>query len=229
MRRPRGSRLGRTKILIADDHPMLRQGIRELLEREADFQVVAEVGDGEEAIALASKLKPDVVIMDIGMPKVNGLEATRQIKGEHPAIAVLVLTIYDDDEYIIGLLEAGAAGYLLKSAYGQELVQAIRSVRAGEVVLHPLIGQRLLKRAASRQLRPIMLEGVEKLTIREIEVLRLAARGMSNREIALELGVGVRTVKGHLVSIFSKMRVGSRTEAVLHALKQGWIVLEEII
>ena len=229
VRRTRRSRPGRTKILIADDHPMLRRGIRELLERESDFQVVAEAGDGEEAARLTGKLKPDVVIMDVSMPRVSGLEATRQIKSEHPAIAVLVLTIYDDEEYIVGLLEAGAAGYLLKSAYGQELVQAIRSVRTGEVVLHPLIGQKLLKRAASRQPRAISSGSIERLTARETEVLRLAARGMSNRDIALELGVGIRTVKGHLGNIFSKMRVGSRTEAVLRALKEGWVILEDMI
>lgn len=221
--------MSKTKILLADDHPMLRQGIRELLERERDFEVVAEVGDGEEAVKLASELKPDVVIMDVGMPKLNGLEATKQIKAKHPATAVLVLTIHDEDEYIMGLLEAGAAGYLLKSAYGEELVNAIRSIRTGELVLHPVVGQKLLKRLASRQLRPIRLEGVEQLTNREIDVLKLAAKGMSNRDIAVELGLGLRTVKGHLVNIFSKMRVGSRTEAVLQALKRGWIILENVV
>jgi NarL family two-component system response regulator LiaR len=218
-----------TKILLVDDHPMLRQGIRQLLERERDFEVVAEAGDGEEAVRLASEFKPDIVLMDVGMPKVSGLEATRQIKAQHSEIAVLVLTVHDEDEYIIGLLEAGASGYLLKSAYGEELVQAVRSIRTGGYALHPVVGQRLLKRAASHQLKPIKLEGVEQRTTREIEVLKLAARGMSNREIATELGIGVRTVKGHLVSIFAKMRVGSRTEAVLRALKYGWIVIEDIL
>lgn len=219
----------RTRILLADDHPMLRQGIRELLERERDFEVVAEAGDGEETIRLADELVPDVILMDIGMPKVSGLEATRQIKAKHPGTVVLVLTIHDEEEYIVGLLEAGAAGYLLKSAYGDELVQAIRAVRTGEFVLHPIVGQRLLKRAASYQSRPIRTVGIEQLTPRELEVLRLAARGMSNRDIAVELGIGVRTVKGHLVSIFAKMRTGSRTEAVLHALKRGWIALQDTV
>ncbi len=221
--------MSRTKILLADDHPMLRQGIRELLERQSDFEVVAEAGDGDEAVRLASELKPHVVIMDIGMPKLSGLEATKQIKARHPATAVLVLTIHDEDEYITGLLEAGAAGYLLKSAYGEELVNAIRSIRTGELVLHPVVGQKLLKRMASLQPRPIKLESVEQLTNREIDVLKLAAKGMSNGDIAVELGIGLRTVKGHLVSIFSKMRVGSRTEAVLQALKRGWITLEDVV
>lgn len=211
------------KILIADDHPMFRDGIRHLLEQEQDFKVVAEAGNGEEAVQLAGEFTPDVVIMDIGMPKLNGLEATRQIKANHPNIAVLVLTIHDDEEYCLGLLEAGAAGYLLKTAYGLELVTAIRSVRFGESVLHPSFVQTLLSRAASRHLKPKAVDSMEHLTAREVEVLSLAAEGMSNRDIALELGIGVRTVKGHLLNIFAKMRVGSRTEAVVRSLKLGII------
>ena len=208
---------------------MLRHGIRELLEREPDFQVVAEAGDGEEVVSQATKLKPDVILMDVGMPKLSGLEATKQIKLEHPEIVVLVLTIHDEDEYIMGLLEVGAAGYLIKSAYGEELIQAIRSVRSGEFVLHPVVMKKLLQRANNHRLKPIRLEGVEQLTSRETEVLRYMATGMSNKEIAQQLGVGVRTVKGHLVNVFAKMRVSSRTEAVLSALKQDWISLEDIV
>ena len=213
------------RILLADDHTLMRQGLRMLLEREPDFEVIAEAGDGEEAVSLSSKYKPDVVLMDVGMPKINGLEATKLIKAKHPAIAVLVLTIHDDEEYIIGFLEAGAAGYLLKSAYGEELLQAIRSLRAGDLVLHTVIGQKLLNRAASRQIKPIEIDSFDNLTPREIEVLKLAAKGISNQDIATELGISIRTVKGHLVNIFAKMEVGSRTEAVLNALKRGWIVL----
>jgi DNA-binding NarL/FixJ family response regulator len=198
------------------------------LERQLDFDVVAEAGDGEEAVKLTDEFRPDVVVMDVGMPKLSGLEATKQIKAKNPGIAVLILTIYDDEEYIFGLLEGGAAGYLLKSAYGDELVQAIRAVRNGEFVLHPMIGQRLVKRAANRQSKPIRLDAMERLTAREVQVLRLAARGMSNTEIASELGIKVRTVKGHMADIFAKMKVGSRTEAVLRALKQGWFGLEDV-
>lgn len=219
----------RTRILLADDHPVLRQGIRHLLEREGDFEVVGEAGDGEEAVKLASELMPDVAVMDVGMPKLSGLEATKQIKARYPAIAVLVLTIHDDNEYIVGLLQAGAAGYLLKIAYGEELVQAIRSVRAGEFVLHPIVAQRLIKRVASQQVTPIRLEGVEQLTTREAEVLKLVAKGKTNKDISLELGIAVRTVKGHVANIFAKMRVASRTEAILLALKQGWFVPEDIV
>jgi DNA-binding NarL/FixJ family response regulator len=221
-------RLSKIRILLADDHTVMRQGVRMLLEREPDFEVVAEAGDGEEAVRLTGEYLPDVVLMDVGMPKLSGLEATRQIKANHPATSVLVLTIHDDEEYIIRFLEAGAAGYLMKSAYGEELLQAIRSLRAGDLVLHPIVGQKLLKRASSRQLKPIKLVDVEQLTPRELEVLKLVARGISNQRIAIELGIGVRTVKGHLVNIFAKMEVTTRTEAIINALKRGWIVLEEI-
>ncbi|MFO7996769.1 MAG: response regulator transcription factor [Dehalococcoidia bacterium] len=216
------------KILLADDHPIFRQGIRGLLERQQDFQVVAEAGDGEAAIRLAAEFNPDVVLIDIGMPLLNGLEATRRLKAENPGIAVLVLTIHEDEEYLFGLLEAGAAGYLLKSADGAELVQAIRAVRYGEHVLHPTVLQRLLKSAARRQFKPIRLGNVEELSPREVQVLQLAARGIGNKQIANEMSLGVRTVKGHMASIFAKMGVASRTEAVLTALKRGWIVIEDV-
>lgn len=222
-------RLSKVKILLADDHIMLRQGIRLLLDREPDFEIVAEAGDGEEAVTLVGEYKPDVVLMDVGMPKLGGLEATRQIKAAHPATAVLVLTIHDDEEYIIGFLEAGAVGYLMKSAYGEELSRAIRSIMAGDMVLHPMVGRKLLRCAANRQLYPVKAEGAEKLTSREIEVLKLLGRGITNQGIALELDVSIRTVKGHLVNIFSKMKVSSRTEAVSCAFKRGLITLEEII
>ncbi|MCX6012661.1 MAG: response regulator transcription factor [Chloroflexi bacterium] len=214
------------KILLADDHPMLRHGIKELLEREPDFEVIGEASDGEEAIDLAIKYAPDVILMDIGMPKISGLEATKRIKKEKPDIAILVLTIHDEDEYIVGLLEAGAAGYLLKSAYGKELVQSIRAICNGEYVFHPEIGKRLLKRALNKKTGVINPVGLEKLTNREIEVLNLASRGLSNKEIAIKMGIGVRTVKGYMVNIFSKMRVASRTEAVLNALKLGWVNID---
>src|SRR4030042_2808950 len=136
------------RVLMVDDHPLLRQGVRQLLEREHDFEVVAEASDGVEAARLAGEHLPDIVLMDVGMPTVGGLAATRQIKAEHPEIAVVIFTIHDDDEYIMGLLRAGAAGYLLKSAYGEELVQALRAVKAGDQVLHPRVCSRLLKRAA---------------------------------------------------------------------------------
>jgi NarL family two-component system response regulator LiaR len=219
--------MGKIKILLADDHVVVREGTRELLEREEDMEVVAEAGDGEEAVRLAFSQCPDVAIMDISMPKLNGIEATKQIKAKHPATAVLVLTAYDDDQYIFALLEAGAAGYLLKNVRSDELVEAVRAVHAGESVLHPMIARKVINRFARPKDEHGEKDSLNQLTEREMEVLKLAAKGMTNREIAQELVISVRTVQVHLTNIFGKIGVGSRTEAVLHALREGWLVLED--
>jgi len=217
------------RILLADDHVLVRQGTRELLEREPDMQVVAEAGDGEEAVRLAVRERPDVVVMDVSMPRLNGIEATRQIKGLHPVTAVLVLTAYDDDEYVFALLKAGAAGYLLKDVPVHELTKAIRAVHAGESVLHPVVARKVINRFA-QPAREQAEEGASTLlTEREMEVLRLAAKGMTNQEIASALVISVRTVQVHLSHVFGKLGVGSRTEAVLHALRKGWLTLEETV
>ena len=221
--------MGKIRILLADDHILVRQGTRELLEQEEDMEVVAEAGDGEEAVQLATRQRPDVAIMDIAMPKLNGIEATRQIKALHPATAVLVLTAYDDDQYVFALLEAGAAGYLLKDVHADELIKAIRAVNAGESVLHPAIARKVINRFAQPADRRAEESTLDQLTERELEVLKLAAKGMTNREIASELVISVRTVQVHLSNVFSKIGVGSRTEAVLHALRQGWITLEDTL
>ena len=215
--------------MLADDHPLLRHSIRSVLEKESDLQVIGEASDGEEAVTLAKELQPDVVLMDIGMPKLDGLEATRQIKAAHPNIAILVLTIHSDEQHIIGILQAGAAGYLTKSVFGEEVVQAVRGVVAGEMVLSPSIGQQLLKQAARYPTEPVYLEAGEKLTTRELEIIKLAARGMSNKSIAAELGLTLRTVKGHLANVFSKLNVGSRTEAVIAGLRRGFLSLDDIM
>ncbi len=218
--------MSKIRILLAEDHAVVRQGTRELLEREGDLEVVAEAGDGEEAVQLAARHQPDVVIMDIAMPKLNGIEATRQIKATHPATAVLVLTAYDNDQYIFAVLEAGAAGYLLKDVHAEELIKAVRAVYAGESVLYPAIARKVINRFA-----PVTAKheesAQEPLTEREMQVLKLAARGMTNQEIAHELALSVRTVQTHLSNIFGKMQVGSRTEAVLQGLKKGWLTLED--
>ncbi len=219
--------MSRIRVLLADDHVLVRQGTRELLEREEDIEVVAEAGDGEEAVRLATSQCPDIAIMDIAMPELNGIEATRQIKALHPATAVLVLTAYDDDEYIFALLEAGAAGYLLKDVRADELIRAIRAVYAGESVLHPAIARKVINRFAQPADKRREESALDQLTEREVEVLRLAAKGMTNRQIARELVLSVRTVQAHLSNIFGKMGVGSRTEAVLHALRIGWLTLED--
>lgn len=190
------------------------------------MEVVAEAGDGEEAVTLASEFKPDVAVMDIVMPKLNGIEATRKIKEIAPDIAILILTAYDDDEYVLGLLDAGAAGYLLKSARGQDLAQAIRAIKAGESVLHPKIIAKLLKRAMATTVEEHKASGL--LSERESEILRLVALGMSNKEIAEKLFLSQRTIKAHLTNIFNKFNVASRSEAIVKGLQWGLVTLENI-
>jgi len=211
-------------VLIADDHPLVREALHQALAGERDMEVVAEAGDGEEAVKLASELKPDVAVMDIVMPKLNGIEATRKIKQIAPNIAILILTAYDDDEYVLGLLDAGAAGYLLKSARGRDLAGAIRAVKSGKSVLHPKIIAKLLKRA---MIAPVEeRKASDLLSERESEVLRLVALGMSNKEIAGKLFLSQRTVKAHLTNIFNKLNVASRSEAIVKGLKWGLVTLE---
>ncbi len=220
--------MGKIKILIADDHAVVREGTRQILEQEPDLEVVAEAGDGEEAVRLAGSVKPNVAIIDISMPKVDGIEATKQIKSLYPAIAVLILTAYDDDQFVFSLLEVGAAGYLLKSVRGRELVDAVRAVHAGESVLHPAIARKVLNRFVPAPGKPAGRKPLEVLSERETEVLRLATRGSSNQEIANELCLSLRTVQAHLGHIFNKLQVSSRTEAVVRALKEGWVTLDDI-
>lgn len=216
------------KVMLVEDHVLVREGTRELLEREEDLQIVAEAGDGEEAVRLAAEHSPDVVIMDIALPGINGIEATKQIKAAHPEIAVLVLTAFDDDQYIFALLEIGAAGYLLKDVCAEDLIKAVRAVRAGESVLYPSVARKVIGYFSQRAYkRPPGEIAPDHLTGREIEVLNLAAKGMTNREIAGALTISARTVQVHLSNVFSKLEVGSRTEAVLYALRKGWLALKD--
>jgi len=218
--------MGKIKVLLAEDHVIVREGTREFVQREPDMEVVGEAGDGEEAVKLATKLKPDVVVMDIAMPKLNGIEATKQIKALLPSTAVLILTAYDYDQYIFALLEAGAAGYLLKGVQVREVIDAIRAVYAGESVLHPVVARRVIDRMVSPTRNETQV--AEPLSEREMEVLKLAATGVSNKEIARQLFLSPRTVQVHLGNIFNKLGVASRTEAILYGLKRGWFSLEDL-
>ena len=212
-------------VLLADDHAVVRKGIRQFLEEADDITVVAEASDGAEALRLVEAHQPDVAVLDIRMPEVTGVEATRRIKERFPQVRVLVLTAYDDDPYVFALLQAGADGYVLKTASGDELVRAVRTVHQGGTALSPEIAAKVVRQATSR--RPEgAADQVETLTTRELDVLRLAARGLTNRAIGHGLGISHRTVQGHLASIYGKLGVNSRTEAVTEALRRGWIVIE---
>jgi NarL family two-component system response regulator LiaR len=223
--------MDKIRVMLVEDHVLVREGTRELLDREEDMDVVAEAGDGEEAVLLDSEHCPDVILMDIALPKLNGIETTRRIKAANSKAAVLVLSAYDNDEYVFAFLEAGAAGYLLKDASAEELVKAIRAVYAGESVLHPIVTRKVVdyfSRYAVEQRTSQREESVPAhLTERELQVLKLAAKGMTNREIAGELSISARTVQVHLSNIFGKVGVGSRTEAVLYAVREGWLRLED--
>jgi NarL family two-component system response regulator LiaR len=220
--------MAKIKVMLAEDHVVVREGTRELIQHEDDMEVVGEAGDGEEAVALTPHVKPDVIIMDVNMPKLNGIEATKQIKAIMPSVAILVLTAYDNDQYVSALLEAGAAGYLLKNIKGRELIDAVRAVNAGESVLHPKIARKVLNRFAATGIKPEGEPVVNILSERELEVLKLAAKGLSNRDIAEQLFLSIRTVQAHLGNIFNKLDVGSRTEAILYGLKKGWFSVEDL-
>jgi DNA-binding NarL/FixJ family response regulator len=213
------------RVLLADDHVLVRQGIREFLEDEDDIEVIAEAGNGVEAVRLVQEHRPDVAVLDIRMPEMTGVEATRRIKAQSPSVHVLVLTAYDDDPYVFAVLQSGADGYVLKTSSADELVRAVRTVHSGSPALSPEVAGKVIQQVTSG--KPAgAVEQVEALTQRELDVLRLAAHGMTNREIGHELGISHRTVQGHLASVYDKLGVNSRTEAVTEALRRGWIVIE---
>ncbi|MDD4924846.1 MAG: response regulator transcription factor [Dehalococcoidales bacterium] len=211
-------------VVIADDHPGFREGLVSSLKHEQDLEVIGVASDGEEALKLVREHKPDVVVLDVTMPKLNGLEATRLIKQECPKTAVLVVTAFGYQSYVLNSLRAGAAGYLLKTTPVSQLVGAIRLVHVGEGVFDFKTVGTLLRRMENGKVK----SGIDELQNRQLEVLKLAARGMSNKEIAGSLEITERTVQTHLVSIFKKLGVSSRTEAVLRALREGWITLDDL-
>lgn len=212
-------------VLLVDDHKIVREGTRQLLALHNDIQVVGEASDGREAVKMAGEIQPDVVVMDVRLPQLNGIEATKIITNRFQKIKVLILSAYDDDSYVFPLFEAGASGYLLKTSSGVDLAEAIRAINRGETALSPHIGAKLVKRLSGRQIyqKANMPEG---LTIREMDVLRATAYGHANKVIANELGISVQTVQVHLRNIFSKLQVSSRSEAVAYAIQHGWINLE---
>ena len=207
-------------ILVADDHQQFRAGIRAMLRHEAELELVGEVATGAEAINAAETLQPDVILMDLHMPEVNGIEATRQILETSPHIRILVLTMFEDDDSVFAALRVGARGYLLKGADKAEIVRAIRAVERGEAIFGPAIAQRLMHYFAAPRPSPAVLAFPE-LSEREREILTLIAQGWSNAEIAGRLVVSLKTVRNHVSNIFSKLQVVDRTEAILRARNAG--------
>ena len=212
------------RVLIADDHAIVRKGIRALLATEADIEVVGEAADGKEAVEKAERLHPDVILMDLVMPGMDGIEATRRITTRQPETRILVLTSFAEDEKVFPALKAGALGYLLKDAGPEELVRAIRQVYCGESSLHPAIARKVLQELSRPPEQPLT---PEPLTERELEVLRLIAKGKSNREIAEELVISEATVRTHVSNILGKLQLASRTQAALYALREGIAELSE--
>lgn len=204
----------RLSVLIADDHAVVRDGTRQILERDPAITVVGEAADGAQVVRLAEQLAPDVVLLDVALPVMNGIEATRLIRSRPDAPYVLLLSAYDDQDYVVAAIEAGASGYLLKTASAQDVVAAIRAVVRGEVVLHPMLARRLVARGR---------DGGEVLSDREREVVRLAAGGLGNRQIADTLSLSIRTVEAHFTSVFNKLGVANRTEAIATAARRGWL------
>jgi two-component system, NarL family, response regulator LiaR len=215
-------------IMLADDHPFIRQALKILMESEPDMKIIAEASNGQEAVELAVKFHPDVVIMDIGMPVMNGLEATRQIKEKCPDVAILVLTVFTDNQHVLGILNAGAAGYLTKEVFGDEVIRAIRAIIAGEAVLTPSILHQIIESMPQPVTKSQVLTFGRNFNTRELTILKLIAKGMCNKDIASELNINIRTVKGSLTTIFNKLGVSSRTESVVTGLKSGLLTINDL-
>jgi len=210
------------RVILADDHAVVRKGIRGFLEEPGDITVVAEAANGDEALAFIREHRPDVAVLDIQMPGRTGLEVTRAVRSEQLPVGVLILTAYDDDPFVMTALRAGANGYVLKTAEPEEIVAAVHAVHEGQSALDPALLRKVMAYVSGAPL-PGM---VESLSAREIEVLRLAARGSTNKAIGVQLGISDRTVQGHLTNIFGKLDVASRTEAVTKAIQQGLVSVE---
>ena len=209
------------RILVADDHPVLRDGLIAVLSTQSDFTVVGEAGSGAEAVRKAEELQPDVILLDLEMPEMDGVEALKLMRESRPDTRVIIFTVFDTDERILSAVRAGARGYILKGAPRDQVFDAIRVVHTGGSLLQPIVATRLLERIS----RGTEGSKISSVTPRELDVLRLLARGLQNKEIAVDLGITERTVKFHVGSILSKMGAGNRTEAVTIAVQRGLIVL----
>ncbi len=213
--------MDKLRVLIADDHTLFRDGVRALLGSTQDLELVGEAVTGEEAVALAASLQPDLVIMDLKMPVVNGIDATRRIVSVSPHIAILVVTMFDDDQSVFAAMQAGARGYVLKGANHAEMLRAIRAGGSGEAIFSPAIATRLMDYFSN--LRPKLQPRVfPELTDRESEILKLIAQGYKNAEIAAQLVLSPKTVRNHITNILSKLQVADRAEAILRAREAGW-------
>jgi DNA-binding NarL/FixJ family response regulator len=207
------------RVLLADDHAVVRAGIRQFLEQADDIRVISEADDGEAAKTLIERDPPDVAVLDIKMPKASGIEVTRWIRAHYRQIGVLILTAFDDDPYILAVLQAGANGYVLKTASPMDIIQAVRDVNAGKSALDPEITQKVMTQILGHKELP----AVEQLTERELEVLTLVGSGFTNKAIGVQLSISGRTVQGHLARIFNKLNASNRTEAVMRAVSLGWL------
>ncbi|HZR42737.1 MAG TPA: response regulator transcription factor [Ktedonobacteraceae bacterium] len=212
------------RVLIVDDHAVVRQGLRFVLERQLDIAVVGESGDGEQALALVAELVPDVVLLDLLMPKMDGVTAIREIKRLTPGTQIMILTSYYEDDHIFSAIKAGALSYLLKDIGPPDLIAAVRAASRGESVLHPMVATRVLQEMQQKERSPL-----NDLTPRELEVLTRIARGRSNYEIARELAIGEGTVKMHVSNILSKLHLADRTQAAIYALQQRLVPLDDAL
>jgi DNA-binding NarL/FixJ family response regulator len=211
--------MDKIRTLIADDHVIVRAGIRQFLESAPDIEVVGEAEDGEQAKSLIQAEHPDVAVLDIQMPKATGIEVTRWAKANTQGVGILILTAFNDDPYVMAVLQAGANGYVLKTASPDDIIQAVRDVHAGKSVLDPSVTGALMSQVFHKS----ETQPVEQPTEREMEVLHLVAKGFTNKAIGVQLGISDRTVQGHLAHVFDKLQASSRTEAVMRAVSLGWI------
>lgn len=228
--------MAKIRVLLVDDHAILREGIRFLLTGSGEVDVVGEAGDGIEALEMVAKLSPDAVLMDISMPRMNGIEATKELKKRQPNLPVLILSMYDSDEYVVPILKAGAAGYVLKRAAAQDLVSALKAVVSGQVILDPTVAQTVMANLAGagaavtpqRERDEAAMQQLETLTEREREVLTLIAQGLTNQEIADKLYISIKTVQAHRANLMEKLDLHAAVDLTKFAIRSGLISLDEL-